>query len=121
MVSTLPQAALMGSSDGLVEAADSISLIWFFCSKEGPGHLDARCMEPMTDSCQRKGAGPAGLVPRSWPASCLTESRTELWLCSGQSCSLALEHALGSSALRARLSDPLPSGRSVIWLGVRHV
>lgn len=28
------QAALIGSSDGLVEAADSISLIWF-CSKEG--------------------------------------------------------------------------------------
>ena len=56
MVSLLLQAALMGGSDGLVEAADSISLIWFFCSKEGPGHLDSRCMEPATNSFQRTGA-----------------------------------------------------------------
>lgn len=119
--SLLLQAVFMGSSDGLVEAADSVSLIWFFCSKEGPGRLDSRCMEPVTNSCQRKGAGPADLVPRSRPASCFTKTHTEPWLCSGRSCSLALEHALGSSALRARLSDPLPSGRSIIWLAVRHV
>ena len=96
MVSLLLQAALMGGSDGLVEAADSISLIWFFCSKEGPGHLDSRCMEPATNGFQRTGAGPADLDPRSRPASGFTETLTELWLCSGRSYSLALEHALGA-------------------------
>ena len=63
MCSLPPQAVFVGSGASLVEAADSVSLIRFFCSKEGPGRLDSRCMEPVTNSCQRKGAGPVICFP----------------------------------------------------------